>query len=92
MNPIVMLVINGFFKFGFILTWVGATIALLLYAISFIMTPISGSVLGDMALIIQMWLPFNFNVVLAWVVTGLTIYFSYRIAIFALRVVDEVTR
>lgn len=92
MNPIVSLVINVTFKFAFIITWVLATIALLLYAVSFIMTPVSSSILTDLALIIQMWLPFNFNVILSWVVTGMTIYFSYRIAIFTLRVIDEVTR
>lgn len=42
---------------------------------------LNGTVLADLFSLIQMWLPFNLNVLTAWISTIVVLYISYRLSI-----------
>ena len=46
-----------------------------------ITTAVNGTVLADLYAITQIWLPFNFNVVMLWVLTGASAFGTYWISV-----------
>lgn len=56
---------------------------------NYIVLGVNGSVLSDIYAFIQMWLPFNINVVLAWITIVATLYITYRLAYMAYNMVNS---
>lgn len=49
--------------------------------VSAIFVAINLSVLGDIYSLIQMWLPFNLNVIVLWILTASGSYLTYRLSL-----------
>lgn len=80
------------FRFGFILASITAFLVVLTLAFSFVFITLNGNVLTDLFLMIQMWLPFNLNVLLSWLITISVVYITYRISVVTLLFIDRLLR
>lgn len=56
-------------------------IALFLFAMANINTAINQSVIGDFMGIVQIWLPFNIDVLFMWVFTSIGLFTAYKLAL-----------
>lgn len=72
------------FRFGFIAAGITAFLILLNVALSLMFVAMNYSVVGDLLSLIQLWLPFNLNAVMGWVVTSSMFYVAYRLAVIAI--------
>lgn len=70
-------------KSGFFVIAITAFVALLNLAILLLGGGLDQTVVGDLAGLIQMWLPFNLNAIFWWFTTLLNAYIVYRLALFA---------
>lgn len=80
------------FRFGFILASIVAFLVVLTLAFSFVFITLNGNVLTDLFLFVQMWLPFNLNVLLSWLITISLIYVTYRISVIVILYIDKLLR
>ena len=55
-------------------------IALMSFGISFQSAILNQNILSDLLALIQVWLPFDLNVVLLWMTTVITLYILYMLA------------
>lgn len=51
--------------------------------------PVNSSVLGDLSALLQLWTPFNINTVVAWLLTAVNAYLTYKIVIIIYNLVDS---
>lgn len=81
------------FKIGTKATFVIASIFAFLAMLGLIMSAMNvstnGGVLADIYAIVAMWLPFNLNVVILWLVTAALVYLTYRLTVVAVVYVDK---
>jgi len=84
MGEIAINVVKWAAKIGFWSATVLAFIAVLNFIISGTQTVANQSVIGELIGIVQMWLPFNLNVVFAWLITAGGLFMTYKIARFAM--------
>ncbi len=56
---------------------------------SYMVIGLNQSVLGDIFAIIQIWLPFNLNILLTWLALTSTAYFAYRLALMAYNLLNS---
>lgn len=61
-----------------------ALAAILIYASSLILVSLNAGVLADLFAIIQIWLPFNLNVMLTWLMIATTLLILYKLAVMAI--------
>lgn len=71
------------FRFGFIMATIVAFVVLLNMAFSMVLVGLNFSVVADVLHMIQLWLPFNLNVLIAWVLASSVAYVTYRLAVLA---------
>lgn len=55
---------------------------------SYIIVGFNGSVLNDIFATIQIWLPFNLNVVLLWLSVAATAYLTFRLSLMIFNIID----
>lgn len=79
-------------KIGFVLSMIFAFVIVLNIIISTLAVGVNHGVLADIFAMIQMWLPFNLNVVLLWLLTAATLYIGYRLTVVAIHFLDVVVR
>lgn len=79
-------------KIGFVLSMIFAFVMILNMIISALAIGLNHNALADIFAIIQMWLPFNLNVVLLWLITASTLYIGYRLTVVALHYLDTMVR
>lgn len=72
------------FRFGFVMAGITAFIILLNIAFSMVFAALNFGVVGDILHMIQLWLPFNLNVLIVWILTTSVAYVSYRLAVIAI--------
>lgn len=78
-------------KFAFITGALLSFIAVFLMMVSMIGVTLNIGILSDLFTIVQIWLPFNLGIMLAWVVAGVVVYFTYRLSIIALNYIRVLT-
>lgn len=72
------------FRFGFIMAGITTFIIVLNIAFSMVFVALNFGVVGDVLHLIQLWLPFNLNVLIAWVLTTSVAYVAYRLAVISI--------
>ena len=77
-------------KIALALSLAFAFIAFLTIGISLMNVVVNSTILADIYIIVQAWLPFNLNVVLTWLFTASTGLVAYRLAVWALNVMNTV--
>lgn len=80
MGEVVIAVAKWTFKATFFLTLVVALMVVFGIMSSYLVVAYNTSVLNDLFGLIQIWLPFNLNVLLIWIVLSSSAYIAYRIA------------
>lgn len=76
-------------RFSFISMVLFATIVILNLSLSMIQVSFNIAVLNDLFGLIQLWLPFNLNVVLVWFSTASILYVMYRLSVVMLSLVNK---
>lgn len=79
MGEIIVAVLKWTFRATFVMAVVITVGALLSIVLSYMIIGFNMSVLADIFAIIQIWLPFNLNIVLLWLATASTAYLAFRI-------------
>lgn len=97
MGPVISSTVDmamSFLKMGIRLLIVGASVfaflAFMGIVISYIAIGINLTVLTDVFSMVQMWLPFDLNVILLWITTSCTAYILYRLSRIAIDYVNAV--
>jgi len=81
MGEIALAVFKWFLKSSLIFAIFGAVLALVAFVQFLIAVGLQDSVLSDIFLFVQMWAPFNLNVVTIWIFTTAGLYLAFRIAL-----------
>lgn len=89
MGDIAFRLMNITIKLGFFVVAITAFTTLLNFAILLLGGGLDQTVVGDLAGLIQMWLPFNLNAIFWWFTTMLNAYIVYRIAVYAYQWVNS---
>lgn len=84
MGEIVIQVLKWTFRVTFILAGIFAFVVVLNLATSMIFVSLNQNALSDVFAMIQIWLPFNLNVVLVWLIAASTAYITYKLSIMAI--------
>lgn len=88
-TEIIVFLAKIIFRFGFVLAGIVGFVVFVGVIASFIYVSINYTVLADIFALVQMWLPFNLGVILAWLGIASTAYLGYRFALVALAFVDK---
>jgi len=83
MGETVVAIVKWTVRFGIILSLVFAFIVLFNFTYSLIGVTLNQSVVGDIMALVQIWLPFDLDVLLAWIFTSTVLYLSYRVIMFS---------
>lgn len=83
MGEIAITIIKWTFRGAFIIAVAIAIASLLSIIGNYLIIGFNTSVLADIFALIQIWLPFNLNILLIWVAVASTAYLTYRLAIIA---------
>lgn len=75
-------------KIGFIVPVYWGIVALLTSAITAVMISHNTGVLNDIFALVQLWLPFNLNVILVWISTSIVLYLTYAISLMMLNLIN----
>lgn len=75
-------------KFGFFVGVVASFVILLNLAMSMVFVTLNGNVLSDLFGLVQIGLPFNLSALLGWLTTILVLYVTYRLALYAMSLLD----
>lgn len=81
MGEIAINLLKWTFRIAFIGAVVLAIIAILSIITNYLIIGFNQSVLADIFSLIQIWLPFNLNIVLLWITIAGTAYLAYKTAI-----------
>lgn len=55
---------------------------------SYLIVAFNGSVLNDIFALVQVWLPFNLNVLLIWIGISATAYLTFRLSLMVFNIID----
>lgn len=75
-------------KFGFFTGVIASFVILLNIGLSMVFVTLNGNVLSDLFGLIQIGLPFNLSVLLGWLTAIIAVYVTYRLALYALTLLD----
>jgi len=81
MGDIPITLLKWTFRTAFIVGVVLAVISLISIITNYMIIGFNQSVLADIFAVIQIWLPFNLNIVLLWLTIAASAYIAYRFAI-----------
>lgn len=70
-------------RIGFMITMIFALVLLVNFSLSLVVVDLNQNVLQDLFSLIQIWLPFDLNVMLLWLVSAVGVYFTYRMSVIA---------
>lgn len=89
MGEVVLQVARWTAKLAFWLSVVGSVLIIFGVIFNYMIVGFNMSVLGDIFAMIQIWLPFNLNILLGWLTLAATGYIAYRFAILAYNMIDS---
>lgn len=79
------------FRLGIILAGITAFVFILNFLYSALRVALDGNILSDMYGIINIWMPFNLSSLLAWLMTGASLYMAYRLTVIAVNYMSRFT-
>ena len=74
---------------AFVMALVLATLVLLGIVISYMVIGFSTTILGEIFALIQIWLPFNLNLLLIWLTIAGTAYIAYRLSLMSYSLINS---
>lgn len=80
MGEVIIRVAIWSIKASFFTALVLSFLAMLAIITSYLIVGFNLGVISDIYAIIQLWLPFNLNIIFVWITIAATAYFSYRLA------------
>jgi hypothetical protein len=83
MGEAAVAVVKWVVRISIILTLVFAFLVFFNFVYSLVGTAVNNSVIGDLMSLVQMWAPFDIDVIFSWVLTASSLYLGYRVIIFA---------
>lgn len=89
MGEVVVSVAKWALKITFFSALILAIIVVIGLITSYLVLGFNTSVLSDIFGVIQIWLPFNLNVLLLWLAVSATAYFGYRIALMSYNMLNS---
>jgi len=81
MGEIAVTLAKWFLKLAFFIAVILSVMVLVGVITSYLVVGFSVPVLHDLFALIQIWLPFNLNVLLIWITLSASAYVAYRLAI-----------
>lgn len=81
MGEIVVAILKWTFRIAFIVAVAIGASTLIALIINYLIVGYNQSVLADIFAIIQIWLPFNLNIVLLWVTVSASAFIIYKLAV-----------
>jgi len=75
-------------KLSFIIGLILATLVLLGVITTYMVVGFNTSVLNDIFGVLQIWLPFNLNILLIWITVATTAYLAWRLSLMAYNILD----
>jgi len=88
MGNIPVIIARWGIRIGFISAAVIAFTVFLNYIFQLLLVTLNGNVLTDIFAMIQVWLPFDLNVILLWFTTAVVLYVGYLLTIQAFKFLD----
>lgn len=92
MGEVAVQVLKILVRIGIILTMSMMAVSLVILAYSGIQAVLNAGALGDIFAFIQMWLPFDLNVMMTFLVTASIIYMTYLLAQFTYGMIERFIR
>jgi len=81
MGEVAIQIAKWTFRSAFIIGVLLSVIALVSIISTYIIAGYNTSVLSDIFALVQVWLPFNLNIILIWLTVSATAYIAYKTAI-----------
>jgi len=75
-------------RLGFVAAAILAFTVMLNYIFELLLVTLNGNVLTDIFAMIQVWLPFDLNVILLWFTTAVVFYVGYLLTVQAFKFID----
>lgn len=88
MGEVVIKIAKWALTLAFIITISVAVLALMAIIASYMIIGFNMNVLTDIMSLIQMWLPFNLNVIMAWIAIAGTAYLAYLLSLKAFLLIN----
>jgi len=82
MGELATQVVKWLVRLSIIVALILAFIILYNFVYSLISVTTNNAVIADITALVQMWLPFNLNVLMTWVITASILYLTYRVVLF----------
>jgi len=89
MGEIISMVLKILVRLSFVLAGIVGFIILLNMGLSMVTVGLNQGALTDIINLVQVWLPFNINVVLMWLWTAGALYMTYRMALVAFSFINR---
>jgi len=83
-------VLKWMLRIGLVLPMLFAWVLIMNIGINYITVGLSQNLVTDLLTLLQIWMPFDINIVFAWVWTCVTAYFGYKLTLMAIRFLNHV--
>jgi len=81
MGEVAVTVIKWSLRLVFMMAVLVAFVGVIMFGMTMVLNAqIGGGVIGDLMALIQMWLPFNLDVLITWLMLGTVLMFTFRLA------------
>lgn len=80
MGEIAVLLLKWTFRLAFLIALALGLTAMIALIVNYMVVGYNQSVLGDIFSLIQIWLPFNLNIVLLWLTLAASAFVIYKLA------------
>lgn len=89
MGEVAVQVLKMFARAGIIVSIILTLLALFLLGYNGMQTLLNVGALADLISLLQIWLPFDINVVFGWLVTATTLYFAFKLAAISYNLINR---
>lgn len=79
-------------RIGLVTSALFAFVIVLNIGLGLMMTPLDGNLLTDLLAMVQMWLPFNINVIFGWFTVTVTAYILFRLTMLGVTWINFIIR
>lgn len=90
MGEVAVSLFKSIVKVGAVMAVIGGFLSILTLAVSGVIVALNQSVVNDLLILTQIWLPFNIAPIFLWLGTAVTMYLSYRVSIVALNLTKSI--
>lgn len=90
MGEVAIALFKSLVKVSAVMAVIGGFLSILTLAVSGVIVALNQSVINDLIVIVQVWLPFNIAPIFLWLGTSVTMYLTYRVSIVALNLTKTI--